>query len=116
MQALPKYCTKLEIERDNHTCMYTPLDLECRTEWTWWKYWSNWINILRYLGIVFGLPARPVNRFENTTYFEVLRRLVWVSQGITANYLLFNLYLQVELQFSHYEHITKKGRSRIANS
>ncbi|MCJ1303479.1 hypothetical protein MMC08_006289 [Hypocenomyce scalaris] len=64
----------------------TPLDFVSRKEWPWSLYWSNWINILRNIGIVFGPRIRPVNRFENTTCFEISGRLYLLSIGLSAVY------------------------------
>jgi hypothetical protein len=64
----------------------TPLDFVSRKEWPWSLYWSNWINIIRHMGIVFGPPTRPVNRFENTISLEVEGPMKWVMFAMAAAY------------------------------
>lgn len=58
----------------------TPLDFISREEWPWSLYWSNWINILRNMHIAFGPRTLPVDRFENTLFLPISRRLFLVPQ------------------------------------
>lgn len=58
----------------------TPLDFISREEWPWSMYWSNWINILRNMHISFRPRALPVDRFENTLFLPISRRLVILPQ------------------------------------
>lgn len=61
----------------------TPLDFISREEWPWSMYWSNWINILRNMHIVFGPRVLPVDRFENTLFLPISRRLNLLPLVIT---------------------------------
>lgn len=58
----------------------TPLDFISRQEWPWSMYWSNWINILRNMRIAFGPGILPVDRFENTLFLPISRRLFLLPQ------------------------------------
>ena len=60
----------------------TPLDFISREEWPWSMYWSNWINILRNMHVTFGPRVLPVDRFENTLFLPISRRLFLLPQLI----------------------------------